>query len=446
MTIPNETISAGPYEGNGVTTSFSFAFKLFAKSELRVVHADSAGTETDLVLDSDYSATLNADQDNNPGGSITYPRTGTSYLPAGETLTLTSNVDNTQTTQLPNGSAWNAKTVERMIDKCVILIKQMVRDVGRALRQPISDTTAMNDLPTAAARRAKFLYFTDTADAQPTAAQIESGTVVTAAWANVVGQATLALGRAAMGFSSFFDTLIVAASAPAMRLLLGISAIAAKGDLLLGSAADTLSTVTVGADGTVLTADSTAAAGVSWQAAGFTTGDGKLTLKTAADTGWVMADDGTIGSASSGATTRANADTEALYTLLWTNVSDTYAPVTTGRGASAAADFAANKPIALTKQLGRAIAIAGAGSGLTARALGETLGEEEHILTEAEMPSHVHTEQVALDTPGGTDLNEITSSSATDTVSNYYDTLPTGGDQAHNNMQPSSFWNVMIKL
>ncbi len=79
----------------------------------------------------------------------------------------------------------------------------------------------------------------------------------------------------------------------------------------------------------------------------FSTGDVKLTVKTAADAGWVMMNDGTIGSAGSGATTRANADCQNLFELLWNNVSNTNCPVSGGRGASAAVDWSANKTIAL---------------------------------------------------------------------------------------------------
>jgi hypothetical protein len=79
-------------------------------------------------------------------------------------------------------------------------------------------------------------------------------------------------------------------------------------------------------------------------------------IGTAAPTGWVLASGRTIGSAASGATERANADTSSLYTLLWTNLPDTIATVTGGRGASAAADFAANKPILLPDMRGRATA------------------------------------------------------------------------------------------
>ena len=64
-------------------------------------------------------------------------------------------------------------------------------------------------------------------------------------------------------------------------------------------------------------------------------------------TGWTRANGRTIGSAASGATERANADTSALFSYLWNNFSNTICPVSTGRGANAAADFAANKTITL---------------------------------------------------------------------------------------------------
>jgi hypothetical protein len=178
--------------------------------------------------------------------------------------------------------------------------------------------------------------------------------------------------------------------------------------------------------------------------AGATTGDVKLTLKTVADTGWVMMDDGTIGNAASSATTRANADTVNLFTLLWNNVSDTYAPVSGGRGGSAAADFAANKRIGLTKVLGRALAISGTGSGLTARTLGQTVGEETHTPTIGETAAHTHTAPGAVkpDTVGsGPFFVESTADGGVSTP-----TLSAGSGTAFNVMQPTSFLNVMVKL
>jgi microcystin-dependent protein len=208
---------------------------------------------------------------------------------------------------------------------------------------------------------------------------------------------------------------------------------------------------------------------------GFTTGDVKTTLKTAADIGWVMMNDGTIGNAASGATTRANADTQALFALLWNNVSDANCPVVGGRGASAAADFAANKKITLPKMLGRALASAGSGSGLTARGLGDTVGAETVTLTaatQASMPVSGGTVSGGSSSPGVITSTstvggvpaftlgaaEQTSAAGCNPIdvweqgsvslsgASLSGARATGGGNPHANMQPSSFLNFMIKL
>lgn len=75
--------------------------------------------------------------------------------------------------------------------------------------------------------------------------------------------------------------------------------------------------------------------------------------RTTAPAGWVKENGGTIGSASSGATNRANADTQTLFRLLWEQFNNTVLPIqdsagaATTRGASAAADFTANKRMPL---------------------------------------------------------------------------------------------------
>ena len=225
---------------------------------------------------------------------------------------------------------------------------------------------------------------------------------------------------------------------------------------------------------------------VSNATSGFSTGDIKPSFKNAADTGWVMMNDTSIGSATSSATGRANADTADLFALLWNNVSNTYAPVSGGRGASAAADFAANKTLTLPKALGRVLGGAGAGSGLTSRSLGQSLGEETHVLSEAELASHTHTQNahthtvdahhhqilVAAGVSGNIGLNGAAAFGNLDSAGNGAGTATTGGSggpntssadvntmssvaatnqttgsgTAHNNMQPTLFVNFMVKL
>lgn len=188
----------------------------------------------------------------------------------------------------------------------------------------------------------------------------------------------------------------------------------------------------------------------------FTTGDVKITIKTAADVGWVLMNDGTIGNAASGATTRANADTVGLYTLLYNNTVDGDCAVSTGRGVSAAADYAANKTIALPKALGRALATFGTGAALTARTMGAKLGAET-------LPAHTHTGTTTSDgahthngiagsTAGGsnfvaqTDQNARTYVTSSDGAHTHTFTSDSTGTGTHGVMQPTLFLNVMIKL
>ncbi len=75
----------------------------------------------------------------------------------------------------------------------------------------------------------------------------------------------------------------------------------------------------------------------------------------ASKAGYVRLNGRTLGNATSGATERANADTAALFTYLWNNMSDTLLGVSGGRGASAAIDYAANKTIQLPDARGSAL-------------------------------------------------------------------------------------------
>lgn len=110
-----------------------------------------------------------------------------------------------------------------------------------------------------------------------------------------------------------------------------------------------------------------------------------------APTGWVMLNDGTIGDASSGATTRANADCEDLFTALWDGSTDSECPVSGGRGASASADFAAHKTIATPLIKDCLLAVSGSGAGLTSRTANSTSGANDILVAEDELPVHQHT-------------------------------------------------------
>ena len=57
------------------------------------------------------------------------------------------------------------------------------------------------------------------------------------------------------------------------------------------------------------------------------TGDVKLSFKSVADPGWILMNDGSIGDATSNATTLASALTQPLFTLMYNVIVDTWAPI-----------------------------------------------------------------------------------------------------------------------
>lgn len=135
---------------------------------------------------------------------------------------------------------------------------------------------------------------------------------------------------------------------------------------------------------------------------------------TGAITGFVRANGRTIGNAASGATERANADTVDLYE--WLYAQDTALSVSGGRGANVAADYAANKTIALPDFRGYGLGFLddmgnSAASRLTstyfgtsAIVLGAAGGTESKTLLTANLPSY---------TPSGTVATTVTVANGT---------------------------------
>lgn len=236
--------------------------------------------------------------------------------------------------------------------------------------------------------------------------------------------------------------IIAASDAETIRSLLGLGNAALLPTPIPGSA---IQTGTISKD----KIDADFARNLGW-----TTGDVKLTYKSVADSGWVMMNDGSIGNTASGATTRANADTYDLFMLMW-NYSDCVVQTQAGiesTKTTAIQDWSANKRLVLPRTTGRALAGAGQGEGLSVRNPGSSVGEENHTLTWNEMPSHTHSLNVhsrgypdkGYDNPGsGNGYQYLRNVDPRDDQSW---TREAGGNQPHNNMQPTTFLNVMIKL
>jgi parallel beta-helix repeat protein len=158
MTISSTVRTAGPFIGNGTASVFPFTFKVFSAADLDVIKlTTSTGVEATLVLNTDYTVSLNGNQNTNPGGSVTLTA---GALATGFTLTLTSDIANLQPTDLTNQGGFYPEVITDSFDRSTIQIQQMADDLTRSIKTPISDGLNLNmELPTAAQRANSFLAF-----------------------------------------------------------------------------------------------------------------------------------------------------------------------------------------------------------------------------------------------------------------------------------------------
>lgn len=144
MTISSTTRKAGPYIGNGTASVFPFAFKVFQASDVEVVRLNVAtSVETTLALTTDYTVTLNLDQDSNPGGNITLVA---GPLASGFNLVLTSDIGNLQPTDLTNQGGFYPDVINDALDRATIQIQQLQEQTDRAIKVPITNPTTIDEL------------------------------------------------------------------------------------------------------------------------------------------------------------------------------------------------------------------------------------------------------------------------------------------------------------
>jgi len=158
----------------------------------------------------------------------------------------------------------------------------------------------------------------------------------------------------------------------------------------------TMNLLDVNVTGDVLVTGDVIVAGRSVVTSRWATGEYVFSASPTAPSGTVSPNGGTIGNSSSSATTRANSDTEALFTLLWDSTTNTQlqlktsAGVNTARGASAAADFAANRQLSLPNLADGETLIAAVSSAVSSKSAGEVISHT-HTFTGNPVPDHFHT-------------------------------------------------------
>lgn len=188
----------------------------------------------------------------------------------------------------------------------------------------------------------------------------------------------------------------------------------------------------------------------------FVTGDVKQSYEVS-QSGWALygTDGWDIGDATSGAH-YAGQTFHNLFIMLYGAQDNTKCPVSGGRGSSAEDDWDAHKKLTLPKVGGRTFGTVGTGTGITARALGDNVGEENHALSWSEVGTHYHDPAAkflsgdyagkALASSGNLFTGSGAGNGFNPDTSSTLRTEETGSSTPHNTMQPTHFLYSFIKL
>lgn len=129
------------FVGDGATVLFPFSFKVFAPTDVAVYAGETGGAEK-LTYGTDYSVSLNDDQDASPGGSVTVKEA----VAKGVVLAVMSEVPYDQPMHVTPYGGFNPETLNDNSDRQCIQIQQLLEKVNRAIAISPTDTMAPEEL------------------------------------------------------------------------------------------------------------------------------------------------------------------------------------------------------------------------------------------------------------------------------------------------------------
>lgn len=146
MTVASEN-SRITYAGDGTTTAFTVNYYFLSNTDLTVISTSSAGVQTTLVLNTDYTVT---GAGVSSGGTVTC----TTAPAAGSTLQIIRIPQYTQETDYTPNDPFPAESHERALDKLTMLSQRLKDLVSRALHIADGDSTGASTLlPTPTANK-----------------------------------------------------------------------------------------------------------------------------------------------------------------------------------------------------------------------------------------------------------------------------------------------------
>jgi hypothetical protein len=197
---------------------FSFTFKAFEETDIKVVIRNSAGVETTLTKDTHYTVAVNDDV----GGTVTLAGSYISTPPtSADTVVVYREIPYTQEIDLIENDPQHADVIEEGFDRATVLIQQLKDLVSRSLVLPVSATQSGLTLPEPSA--AKYLRWNDGATALENVSLASTVLAVSAFMETLLDDADASAALTTLGFGALGKSLVAAAQAASARTTLGVN-------------------------------------------------------------------------------------------------------------------------------------------------------------------------------------------------------------------------------
>lgn len=145
MTVSTTSPRTTPAVGDSANKTWTFTFKVTNATDLKIIHVDTDDVEN--IVSSDFSVSLNVDQEANPGGSVTYP-VAASAITNAEYMVVARNEALDQSQDFTFGGNFSEENVEVSLDSLSMQIQQLNERINRTPEFRMSDADAFTtELP-----------------------------------------------------------------------------------------------------------------------------------------------------------------------------------------------------------------------------------------------------------------------------------------------------------
>jgi len=176
------------YTATNGQTVFAVPFAFLDETHLEVYVNDVLKT-----LSTHYTTSGEEDED---GGTVTLVTGAT----AGDSVVIARVLTYELSIHIPTHGDLDIPAINLQFSLFTMMLQQAVADLPRSLRQPASDADDLDELPVAASRASKYLFFD--ADGQPTLVSSVSTSVAASAFMlTLLDDTTAAAARATLGIA-----------------------------------------------------------------------------------------------------------------------------------------------------------------------------------------------------------------------------------------------------